>query len=240
MQRCAKTHPYIIMFFISSILYETASAQWTAVPFLLVPPSARVTAMGESGVAFADDASASFLNPAGLGFQKGQEVNLTYTSWLPQIRLPWAWSDNMVYGAGNYRICIPKIGGSFATSIVYLYSGYIYSVGGGDSRIPLSSDEYAISVSYGSNLINDFSVGFGIRYTHSTLVPKWTEQEAGTGTASAISGDIGILYRPSHIVIPFTQIDLEKRFGIGLALTNMGPSFYYIDEAQAYPLPTNL
>jgi hypothetical protein len=62
MKAILKPRTYVFLLFIASIFYETASAQWTAVPFLLVPPNARISAMGESGVALADDASAAFLN----------------------------------------------------------------------------------------------------------------------------------------------------------------------------------
>ena len=61
----------------TSIVHAQGAAS-TAVPFLLISPGARASATGESGVAVADDASAIFWNPAGLGFQKGMELSLSH------------------------------------------------------------------------------------------------------------------------------------------------------------------
>src|SRR6266581_2226125 len=58
----------------------------SAVPFLMLAPNARADAMGEAGAALADDASASFWNPAGLAFQNGQEVSITHSNLLPQFQ----------------------------------------------------------------------------------------------------------------------------------------------------------
>src|ERR1041385_5935658 len=59
----------------------------SAVPFLLIAPNARADGMGEAGSALSDDGAASFWNPAGLAFQKGQEVSITHSNWLPQFQL---------------------------------------------------------------------------------------------------------------------------------------------------------
>ena len=42
--------------------------------FLLLSPGARAGGMGEANVAVADDAYASYWNPAGLGFLEGSEL----------------------------------------------------------------------------------------------------------------------------------------------------------------------
>ncbi len=241
------THPqiYLGLLFILLFFCETTLAQYTAVPFLLVPPTARLSAMGGSGVGLADDVSASFINPAGLGFQKGQEVNLTYTGWLTlfqdiQYRHPSPSTyKNIIYGSGNYRIEIPQLRGGFAFSVTYfnLNSYKVFSPGPYDP--PLSIFEYAFSASYGIILTPELSIGAGIRYTHSAFIPEEMINDALKLTASSLSGDIGILFRPSRLIIPFTQIDVGERFGIGFAITNMGKSISYNDYAGD-PLPTNM
>jgi hypothetical protein len=42
------------------------------------------------------------------------------------------------------------------------------------------------------------------------------------------------------VTIPFTGIDMGNRLSLGFNLSNLGPKIFYIDEAQADPLPTNL
>jgi hypothetical protein len=48
-----------------------------------------------------------------------------------------------------------------------------------------------------------------------------------------VAGDIGYMYRPSKFIL-----DLDDRFSFGTAISNIGPSVSYIDEAQSDPLPT--
>ena len=69
-----------------------AQSTTTAVPFLLIVPDSRASGMGEWGVALADNAWATYWNPAGLAFQKGSEIAMTHTNWLPGFR------DYRIYG----------------------------------------------------------------------------------------------------------------------------------------------
>ena len=56
-----------------------------AVLFLLIEPGARAIAMGESYVAIADDATASYFNPAALAGQTNKKLNFTHSKWLPGL-----------------------------------------------------------------------------------------------------------------------------------------------------------
>jgi len=71
--------------------------QTTAVPFLLIVPDSRASGMGEVGVALADNAWATFWNPAGLAFQKGSELAMTHTNWLPGLGLSDIWIAHLAY-----------------------------------------------------------------------------------------------------------------------------------------------
>ena len=53
--------------------------------FLLIAPGARAGGMGEAHVAVANDAYASYWNPAGLGFLDGQELAMMHVNWLPGL-----------------------------------------------------------------------------------------------------------------------------------------------------------
>jgi hypothetical protein len=48
------------------------------------------------------------------------------------------------------------------------------------------------------------------------------------------------MWRPAKLVLPFVDYDLGKSISFGLNLSNLGPKMYYIDQAQADPIPTNL
>ena len=47
------------------------------------------------------------------------------------------------------------------------------------------------------------------------------------------------MWRPEKLVLPLIDEDIGKRFSIGVNLSNIGPKIYYIDQAQADPIPTN-
>jgi hypothetical protein len=208
----------------------------TAVPFLLISPGSRASAMGEAGVAMSDDASAIYWNPAGLGFQKGSELTLTHSNWLPQFN-----QSDLFYEYGNFKMNLPKIGGTFGVGLQYLSLGQFERRDEANQYLgTFNSFELAVTSCYGTKLDEDIAVGLGLKLIYSSLSQLGTAHEAGSGTATTVAGDIGFLYRPSKFVIPFTDEDLGDRFAIGTSISNIGPSVHYIDEAQADPLPTAL
>lgn len=216
-------------------LAHAQGAASTAVPFLLISPNSRASAMGESGVAVADDVSALFWNPAGLGIQKGQELSLSHSNWLPQF----AQSD-LFFEYVNYKLHIPEIDGTVGTALTFLNLGEFERRGEGNEYLGrFKSFELAWSLAYGTRIDEDLSLGLSLRLIHSSLSQVATAQEQGSGTATAVAGDVGLLYRPTKFDLG-GGMDLSDRFAIGLALSNMGPSITYIDEAQSDPLPTTL
>lgn len=207
----------------------------TAVPFLLISPTARASAMGDAGVAISDDASAVFWNPAGLAFQKGQELSLTHSNWLPQFQ-----QSDLYYEYANYKLHLPSIDGTLGAAFTFLNLGRFERRDEANNALgTFSSFEMAIRASYGARLDEDLGIGLGLQLIHSSLSPVATGREQGSGTATAVAGDIGVLYRPSKFVIPFTDVDFGDRFALAASVTNIGPSVTYIDQDQADPLPTN-
>ena len=72
--------------------------------FLLISPGARAGGMGEAQVAVADDAYASYWNPAGLGFLEGSELALMHVNWLPGL------ADDLYYEFFAFRKKYPVLG----------------------------------------------------------------------------------------------------------------------------------
>ncbi|MDH7514715.1 MAG: PorV/PorQ family protein [Bacteroidota bacterium] len=215
----------------------TARAQGaasTAVPFLLISPGARASAMGESGVSVANDASAVFWNPAGLGFQKGMELSLSHSNWLPQFQ-----QSDLFYEYANFKMSIPSINGTVGAALTFLNLGeFEYRDEANNKLGTFKSFEMAFTASYGTRIDEDLSAGIGLRLIHSSLSSVQTANEQGSGQATAVAGDIGVLYRPSKLVLPLLGFDLGDRFGAGFAFSNIGPSITYIDQDQSDPLPT--
>jgi hypothetical protein len=220
--------------FAPSVLFAQGES---AVPFLLISPNSRASSMGEAGAAIADDASAIYWNPAGLAFQDGGQASITHSKWLPQFNQSDLFYD--FFTASNH---FESLGGTVAASVTYLNLGeFIHTGSGSPEEIDrFKSFEYAVTAGYGTKISQSLGLGVNLRLIHSALSPIGTEQERGTGIATSMSFDVGILYRPTDLEIPLVGLGLGDRFSIGVNLSNLGPKLAYIDVAQADPLPTNL
>ena len=206
-----------------------------AVPFLLVSPDSRAGGMGESGVGLADNAAAIYWNPAGLAYLRGSEVQLTHSNWLPQFHL------DLFYDYLAYRQYIDDIDGTISAGITFMNFGEFIRTGANDAT-PIGtfrSFDVAATVGYATKLTESIGLGFNFRVIHSRLSDKPTAQEQGSGVATSISFDIGAMYRPQELDIPFIG-DMGDRVSFGANLSNLGPKIYYIDQEQADPIPTNL
>ena len=106
--------------FNSNELYSQTAIS-TGVPFLLIGPNSRFGAMGETGTAIADDATAMHWNPSGLAYQKKYtEINFTHSPWLAGLNIGDLFYD---YIAG--RSYIKSIDGTIGASITYLNIGEV-------------------------------------------------------------------------------------------------------------------
>ncbi|MDF1611841.1 type IX secretion system outer membrane channel protein PorV [Stygiobacter electus] len=223
----------IIAMFVSANLIKAQGE--AAVPFLLLAPDSRAGGIGESGVALADNSAAIFWNPAGIAFQTGSEVSLTHSNWLPQFNL------DLFYEYATYREYMEELNGSVTASITFMNFGeFVRTLSNSPDPVgTFRSFDAALTFGYATKLSNNWGLGFNFRIIHSRLADKPTEQEQGKGVATSVSFDVGALWRPEKFEIPLIG-DLSNRFSFGLNLANLGPKIYYIDQAQADPIPTNL
>ncbi|MEO8513181.1 MAG: type IX secretion system outer membrane channel protein PorV [Ignavibacteria bacterium] len=204
----------------------------SAVPFLLIGPNSLNAGMGETGTGMINDASAMFWNPAGLGFQKGAQVSITHSPWLPGLGLSDLFYDFL---AGKYYM--KKLKGTLGVSITYLNIGTIIQTDEFGNEIgKYQAFDGALAVGYGTKVTKDLGVGIVTRFIYSKLAVDPVAGEQGTGTAYDLSFDLSALYRPSKTKLKF----LNNKFGVGINLSNIGPKVTYVDNDQADPLPTNL
>ncbi|HRE09489.1 MAG TPA: type IX secretion system outer membrane channel protein PorV [Ignavibacteria bacterium] len=204
----------------------------SAVPFLLIGPNSLNSGMGETGTGMINDASAMFWNPAGLGFQKGAQVSITHSPWLPGLGLSDLFYDFL---AGKYYL--KKLKGTLGVSITYLNIGKIIQTDEFGNEIGnYQAFDGALAVGYGTKVSRDLGVGVVTRFIYSKLAVDPVAGEQGTGTAYDLSFDLSMLWRPSKTKMKF----LNNKFGLGVNLSNIGPKVTYVDNDQADPLPTNL
>ena len=196
-----------------------------AVLSLMISPGARAAGMGEAFVALADDATATFWNPAGLAFQQRKELHLMHVNWLPEF------GSDMFYEFASYVHSFEGLG-TFGLNVTYLNLGeQVNTDETGMELGTFSSNEYSIALTYGTKIMDNWGVGLGMRYIRSNLAGGVSVgAEQGEGVANAFAFDVSTLYK-----FPFAP-----RLSLGMNLSNMGPKITYIDAAQADPLPTNL
>lgn len=213
---------------------SAALAQQASVPFLVIAPDARASAMGETGTGLANDAAAMFWNPAGLAYQTKPELFLTYSRWLPQFG-----ASDLFYGYVNGVKEMPDWGGTAGLNLTWLNLGQFERRGEANQFLGLfRSFEFALAGCYGTKLSSELGFGMQLRYIYSSLAPIGTESETGKGIGQSVSFDLGVLWRPDSLVL-FDAIDLSHVLSIGANISNIGPKITYIDAAQADPLPTN-
>lgn len=228
----------VVFGFVLLLTADASRAQVTtsAVPFLLIAPNSRASGMGEAGGAIADDVWAQYWNPAGYAFQSGSEVALSHANWLPGFGLSDLWIAHLVY-----KQEVPSYDGTISAGLTYLNLGeFIRTASTGPEEIGrFKGYEFAVTAGYATRVLDDLGLGVNARFIHSRLAPFGTEEEKGSGIASGVSFDIGLLYNPRSLMIPFTDTDIGDALSVGLNISNIGPHLTYIDEDQADPLPMN-
>lgn len=211
---------------------ETKTITTTAVPFLLIGPNSRFSAMGETGTAIADDATAMHWNPAGLAFQQeNTEINFTHSPWLAGLNISDLFYDYLA--AKKY---IKGIRGTIGVDLTYLNIGTIIQTDEFGNNIGnYKAYEFAFAAAYSTKVTSDLGLGVTARFIYSNLSSVKVANEQGSGTAYSTSFDLSMLYRFSK-----GPKFIKDRFSFGVNLSNMGPKITYVDAAQADPLPTQL
>ncbi|GAB3861957.1 type IX secretion system outer membrane channel protein PorV [Hymenobacter terrigena] len=200
----------------------------TAVPILTLSPDSRSSALGEAGVATSPDANSAYFNPGKLGFvQYKYAASLSYSPWLRNI------TDDMSL---SYLSGYAKVGkrSAFGASLMYFDLGSIdYTDAGNHSLGSFNPKEYALAVSYGLQLTNNFGVGASARYIRSNLVGAYANNDAQSGNAAAV--DLGAYYSKDATI--GTGI---YNLAFGASITNIGNKMTYRDPLNPSFLPTML
>lgn len=169
-------------------------------PLLLIGPGARAIAMGESYVAIADDATASYFNPAALAGQTKKLLNFTHSKLADDLSYEFLAYAQPVEGWGNIGLNIALL--NFGEQVQTGERGQIL----GD----FSSYDVAVSAAYGSEITDNMSAGIGLKFIrsiagHSFLhgVSQYWHRYFAT--------DLGLLWK------------ISPTMTFGTALRNLGP-----------------
>ncbi len=193
-----------------------------AAPSLIISPSARAWGLGQSFVAVADDATAMYWNPGGLGFLEGSHISLTHSQLIPML------APDVYFETFDVCHAIPGVG-TVGLSFIYLtYGKWWETTGTGEEVAEHTSYEFAFGGYYALKLSEAASLGIGLKVCHVFLSPAVQATNFKEGAGTSFAADFGILGHPS------------KRFSYGVALQNLGPNMSFIEKEDSAPLPRTL
>ena len=192
--------------------------------FLLINPGAGAAGTGEAQVAKANDAYASYYNPAGLGFLKGTEFVLQHVNWLPSL------ADDIFYEFIGFRKHYDNLG-TFGGHVIYLNLGEQTKTDefGNDEGL-FKSYMMAFNFSYGTQIRRNSSVGVNFKVYHQKLAESTVGNESGDPYSTDFAFDIGYL----------RKIGKNAQHQVGFSIQNIGPEIDFVDAQQADPAPTNM
>ena len=254
-----KTTHSLSILLIFNLFQVTSFAQGeAAVPFLLLNPSPSLSAMGATGTALPTEDPFGFIwNPAQLGYTSltNNFSFIFYPSkveWLPAFNLDLELKA-IAFNAGyNFKDLIGfPLSFGFGYSNIEINFGEFIRTGEGDPT-PIGTfeakDYYkAYSFGLGINYFVQLSIGYTIKDVTSILAGGSIGEEQGRGKAETTVNDFGILLNvpvirliDENLLLPLDEGLNGKptfNFSLGYSKSNIGDEIYYIDFAQADPLP---
>ncbi len=202
--------------------------------FLLINPGSSAAGVGEAQTGKADDAYATYYNPAGLAFLEQSEIALQHVNWLPNL------AADIYYEFITYAMPVKDIG-TFGGHIIYLNLGEQLATDEiGTELGKFKSYMMALNASFGMKVREYSSIGFNFKVFHQKLADSYYSSDQYDGTAvgseegdpfsTDFAFDIGFL----------KKFGKEKQHQFGLAIQNIGPEISFVDAEQADPAPTNM
>jgi hypothetical protein len=182
--------------------------------------------MGGAFTGIADDAFATYYNPAGLAFQENIDMSISQSDWLPGLY------PGMNYYYGSLISPVSKV--TMGISWTYLNTGTTEVTDeNGNYLGEYTSYDMAPAISVGKKISDNFAVGGTFKYVYSFLFPEWIWQyfpDLGSigGTGRTIAFDIGSL-------VSFASFG---KTGMGIVIQNIGPGIRYTHSGEKDLLPT--
>lgn len=187
----------------------TAGAQ-----FLQIGVSARSAGMGETVVAFVEDASSAYYNPGALALINQRQAFFNHTNL----------SAGLAHFFGSYVQPVNGIG-TFALSAIVLTSGDIPVTVAfqGPTGENFSVSEIGLGLSYSRRLTDRFSLGG---------TGKLIAEDLAGFNSRSVAFDVGTLYQMGF-----------RHAKLGMSVTNFGPDISFGNESsigfksQSFPMP---
>ena len=173
-----------------------------AAPFLTWPADARTAAMGQAGVASADDVNADDLNPAGLAEVGGEQFSLNEALLFQGTSL-----ENAAAAIGVFP------GAALGLDVTYLNTGtvdastYNPATGGIVASGSFNPYYYSVGLSYAQDLFSSLNLGVSL---------KSVGEDIDNATASTVAFDLGGQY-------DLADLTSLEGLRLGSSVQNFGP-----------------
>lgn len=205
----------------------------TAVPFLLIAPDSRSSAMGDAGVAISPDANSTHWNASKLSFIDDKDdfgVSVSYSPWLRQL----VNDINLAYLSGYKKI---DKNSAIGVSMRYFSLGNItFTDITGNTIRDFKPNEFAFDVAYSRKLSENFGTAVALRYINSNLTGGISTTGGQTQAGRSVAADISMFYQGNE----FEMGEMPANINFGLNVSNIGAKMAYTSDADKDFIPTNL
>ncbi|GAB3637135.1 hypothetical protein GCM10027422_27250 [Hymenobacter arcticus] len=203
-------HFSALLLFLLPLASQAQIGGRAAFPFLSLPPSAQVAALGGmTASARSSDPTQFFASPALLNADMDRVAAVSYVSYVSDIK-----QSTAAYAFNTEKR------GRFGLGLTYLSYGSLQSYD-------------AAGNSLGTFSVNEYALAAADSYTKGKFTAGITAKLAVSGIAGnravGLSGDVGLLYKPS-----------AKDFTVGLVLKNAGYMLVPYTAASREPLPLDV
>lgn len=189
-----RIYTYLISIILcSTYLFSVDKTGTTAAKFLSIGAGSAAVSMGGAFTSVANDATAMYWNPAGLGFYKTKEVYFNHANWIADISYDYFGFTIPLSARNSLGINITS---------VTMDEMEVTRYGNENTGETFKAADYALGVTYAINLTDRFSIGFN---------GKYIQQSIASSHARGGAVDLGTIFET-----PFG-------FRLGTSISNFGP-----------------
>ena len=199
-------HIIFCIFFFTENAYAVDKIGTTAAKFLHMNVGSRAVGMGGAFTSIANDASAMYWNPAGLGFLKVKEVFVNHSNWFADISFD--------YFGFSFPLLNNQYFGLNITSVT-MDDMEVTRYGNENTGETFSAANYAVGATYSLNLTDRFSIGFN---------GKYIQENIANNRAAGFALDIGTLFSTPY------------GFILGTSISNFGPKMNMTGDDLLVPV----
>ncbi|MCH2198392.1 MAG: type IX secretion system outer membrane channel protein PorV [Flavobacteriales bacterium] len=213
------------------VIQEEINTITTAVPFLLISPDSRSSAIGDAGVALSPDASSVHWNAAKMAFSdKEFEVGMSYSPWLRQL----VDDMNLAYLSGYRKLNKNQAVGA---AIRFFSLGNItFTDETGTAIRDFRPAEFSVDAAFSQRLSERFSGGIAARFVNSNLTGQTTILGVDSKPGRSVAVDVSVFYSNDDVELG----GKDATWNWGVNVSNIGAKMSYTETAEQDFIPANL